>query len=299
MTAKITGEGVFMQDQHWEDEAPAEFFQADVQYEADGFYIYPKPLISEHLIQRAIQGMDALRAGEYETGVPPQPSYWKPGDSPQKLCKIEMPQVANHAIMELVSHPAIGKLAAALTGAQMVQVWWVQLLVKPPADPDGLVHTNIGWHQDRQYWKVWEEGSELFTAWVALSDVTADSGPMRFVRRSHKWGCLNQGDFYGQNHDVQRAAIQVPDGGTWEEVSVILPPGGVSFHHNLTFHGSGPNLSGAPRRSFAIHLRTEKSRPVDGVRKGLTAFIDNPAYCPVIYQSKIKEEVDIYEQNRI
>ena len=51
------------------------------QYEADGFYIHPKPIIPDELIQRAITGMDALRAGEYETGVPPQPSYWNPGDS--------------------------------------------------------------------------------------------------------------------------------------------------------------------------------------------------------------------------
>ena len=63
---------------------------------------------------------------------------------------------------------------------------------------------------------------------------------MRFVRGSHKWGLLNQGNFYGQDHEEQRQAITVPDGEAWEEVSAILPSGGTSFHHNLTFHGSGP-----------------------------------------------------------
>ena len=72
-------------------------------------------------------------------------------------------------------------------------------------------------------------------------------------------------------------------GKTWEEVPALLPPGGVSFHHNLTYHGSGPNRTPEPRRSFALHLRTEHSRPVDDARKGLTQFIDDPAYCPVIY----------------
>ena len=257
------------------------------QYEVDGFFIQAEPLIPEALVQRAIEGMDALRSGEYETGVPPRPSYWEPGDDPQKLCKIEMPQIANRAIMELVSHPSIGKLAAAITGAQMVQIWWVQLLYKPPATPDGSSHTNIGWHQDRQYWRVWEAGSELFTAWVALSDVTADCGPMRFVRGSHKWGFLNRGDFFGQNHEAQRKEIQVPSDESWEEVATILPPGGVSFHHNQTYHGSGANLSAEPRRSFAIHLRTEKSKPVNDLRKGLTAFIDDPTYCPVVYRNAV------------
>ena len=78
---------------------------------------------------------------------------------------------------------------------EMVQVWWVQLLYKPVSRPEATVQTNVGWHQDRQLWSTWEEGSELFTAWVAVSDVTEDACPMRFVRGFHNWGLLNQGDF--------------------------------------------------------------------------------------------------------
>ncbi|MEK6571592.1 MAG: phytanoyl-CoA dioxygenase family protein [Bacteroidota bacterium] len=254
------------------------------KYESDGFYISSAPVIPLELVQRAIAGMDAVRAGIYDTGLPPQWSPWNPGDDPRKLCKIEMPQVANRAIMELVSHPALGKLAAEITGARLVQVWWVQLLYKPPQDSETTFHTNVGWHQDRQYWQEWEIESELFTAWVALSNVTSDSGPMKFVRGSHKWGFLNKGDFYGQNHDAQREEIKVPVGCKWEEVAALLPPGGVSFHDDLTYHSSGPNLSLEPRRSFAIHLRTEKSRPCDGVKRALTAFLHDSSYCPIIYQ---------------
>ena len=74
----------------------------------------------------------------------------------------------------------------------------MQLLYKPSVDPDEITPTNIGWHQDRHYWQTWEEGSELFTAWIALSDVTAEAGPMKFVRGSHRWGLLSHSDFYGQ-----------------------------------------------------------------------------------------------------
>src|SRR5687768_3051837 len=107
------------------------------QYERDGFYLHAEPLLPADLVRRAAEGMDRVRAGEYETGVPPQPSPWKPGDDPRKLGKIEMPQVADRAIMALVSHPALGRLAAEITGARWVQLWWVQLLHKPPADPEG------------------------------------------------------------------------------------------------------------------------------------------------------------------
>ena len=254
------------------------------QYQKDGFCTISDPVFPTDVVDAAIEGMDAVRAGKYDTGHPPENSRWNPGDDPKALCKIEMPQFASHAIMDLVSHPALGKLAAEVTGAKMVQVWWVQLLYKPVGEPTDQRVTNIGWHQDRQYWKSWAEESELLTAWVALTDVTEQAGPMRFIRGSHKWGCLNQGDFYGQDHAAQRDQITVPDGETWEEVTAILPPGGVSFHHNLTFHGSGPNRTTELRRSFAIHLRTEKSEPVNHQRSGLTEFIDQPTHCPIIYQ---------------
>jgi hypothetical protein len=249
----------------------------------DGFYLVRQPIFPDTLLRRAVEGMDAIRRGEYDTGRPPQPSPWKPGDDPNALCKIEQPQFASRAVRELLTYPALGEWAAAVTGASMVQAWWVQLLYKPSTPGDAPGGTNIGWHQDRHYWGVWEDGSELFTAWIALSDVTEDSGPMVFLRGSHRWGYRKEGDFFAQDLEAQRQSLRLPDGAEWEEVSAILPPGGVSFHDRLTFHGSGPNRSGRPRRSFAVHLRTQNSRPVEGQRVGLTEFIDDHALCPVIY----------------
>ncbi|GIX06308.1 MAG: hypothetical protein KatS3mg115_0711 [Candidatus Poribacteria bacterium] len=257
--------------------------QARERYSQDGYWIHPDPIFPEELIRRAVAGMDALRRGEYETGVPPEPSPWNPGDDPGRLCKIEQPQKANRAIRELIAYPELGRLAAEVTGARWVQVWWVQLLLKPPTD-DPSAKTKVGWHQDRQYWGIWEEGSELFTAWVALSDVGPESGPMRFVRGSHRWGLLGMGDFFGQDLDAQKRAL-LERGLPWEEVVALLPPGGVSFHHCLTYHASTPNLSTAPRRSFAIHMRTERSRPVGDRREGLARFIDDEWVCPVVYTS--------------
>ncbi|MBW3625841.1 MAG: phytanoyl-CoA dioxygenase family protein [Armatimonadetes bacterium] len=256
--------------------------QARTAYERNGFYLVQEPIFPDELLRRAVDGMEAIRRGEYDTGLPPQPSPWNPGDDPNTLCKIEQPQFASHAIRELLRYPALGEWAAALTGASMVQAWWVQLLVKPStADPEKK--TNIGWHQDRHYWGIWEDGSELFTAWIALSDVTEESGPMRFLRGSHKLGYRQQGDFYEQDLEAQREGLRLPESEAVEEVAAILPPGGVSFHDRLTFHGSGPNRSGSPRRSLAVHLRTQNSRPVEDKRAGLAQFIDDPELCPFIY----------------
>src|SRR6185503_2894749 len=93
---------------------------APQQYDRDGFYIHSTPLVPHDLVERAVCGMDAIRRGEYDTGQPPLDSPWKPGDDERMLCKIEMPQLASRAVMELVSHPAIGACAARLTDASMI-----------------------------------------------------------------------------------------------------------------------------------------------------------------------------------
>lgn len=254
------------------------------RYRRDGFYFSP-PIVPPDLIERVTARMDAVMDGEYETGEPPRRS-WNPGDDPRCIRKIDQAHLSDRTIYELASHPAIGHWAAALLGAKRVQLWASQMLYKPPVGsdgPDGGVTGNVGWHQDKQYWKYLE--GELFTAWVAVSDVKGTSGPMWFLRGSHRWGLLDSGDFFGHDHEAQQKAIPVPEGESWEEACAVLPPGAVSFHDRHTYHASGPNVSDAPRRSFAFHLRTENARPVEGRTDYYVQHLDDPAYCPVLYEA--------------
>ena len=234
------------------------------QFENDGVLIAPA-VIPPDLLARVRRRIEAVCAGEYETGIAPGGTPPALAVSPKALVKIDNAHRSDRTILELVSHPEIGRLAAAITGASFVQVFATQLLIKPPAAA-APGQSNVGWHQDQEYWDAALEG-ELLTAWVAISDVTADSGPMRFVRGSNHWGLLKSGDFFSGDLAGIKQRIREKQGGSpWEEVSAVLPPGGVSFHHRLTVHGSGPNHGTGPRVSFAVHLRTEKS----GLRKGTT-----------------------------
>jgi ectoine hydroxylase-related dioxygenase (phytanoyl-CoA dioxygenase family) len=188
------------------------------------------------------------------------------------------------ALHELVSHPALGRLVATITGASMVQVFATQALIKPSGRAEV---GNVGWHQDLQYWQEYLRG-ELMTVWVAVSDVKADSGPMRFVRGSHDWGMLNVGNFFSGNLDALRESIVQKHDGRWEEVPAILAPGGASVHHCLTIHGSGPNHLAWHRKSVAIHVRTNQSALVEGVKfkdvGWLNDFADENA-CPVMFRA--------------
>jgi len=249
------------------------------QYARDGFCLLPTAAISEEFTQRAQEGLVSVRDGQFDTGVPPSSH---PGYDPDKLCKINDAHLANTALYELLTQSQLGASIAAVTGSQMIQVWASQLLIKPAGSASA---GRVGWHQDRQYWSYWQKDAGLFTAWIALGEVGENSGPMRFVRGSQRWGFLNQGDFFSSDQEALRAHIDVPEGEVWEEVPALLPAGGVSLHDCLTFHGSGANTSGAARCSLAVHLRDERAQPVPGDESYYVSHLEEPQYSPVIYEA--------------
>jgi ectoine hydroxylase-related dioxygenase (phytanoyl-CoA dioxygenase family) len=248
-------------------------------FERDGFCTFPEPVVEPDVLATAQAGMARVRDGEFNLGRPPSAH---PGYDPSKLCKINDAHLADHGLYGLLTQPPIGALAAQVTGGTRIQVWASQLLIKPRA---AATAGNVGWHQDRQYWGYWQRPEGLFTIWIALSDVAADCGPMRFVRGSHRWGFLDQGDFFGHDQAALREQIEVPEGEVWEESEALLGAGGVSFHHSLTYHGSGPNRSDRPRCSVAVHLRTEAVEPCQGVDNLYVSHLDDATRCPVIFEA--------------
>ena len=254
-------------------------------FQKNGYYIFEDSVVDKELVENVRAGIDLVRIGEYDTGKPPEPSPWSPGDDPNILCKIEQPQFANKAIAELISSNQIGQLAAKATDAEMIQVWWVQLLYKPSTISYSKSETKVGWHQDWMYWKNdWQQGSNLITGWFALTNVAEVSGPMKFINGSHRWGELTEGDFF--NQDSSRNNFKLKPDQTWNEIPAIMSTGGMSFHDKLLLHGSGHNTSNKPRCSLAIHLRSEKSKPLSSERGILTKYIDDLDICPIVYGKK-------------
>jgi ectoine hydroxylase-related dioxygenase (phytanoyl-CoA dioxygenase family) len=246
-------------------------------YQRDGFYFSADPVLPEGPVHQAAVGAEQVKLGNYDTGVPPQNEFVFAADT---LMKINNAHLANRALYDLLVHPALGAWVAAVSGATAVQVWATQLLVKPPVPTQAA---NVGWHQDRQYWKYWRDTAGLLTAWIALRPVSFGMGPLAFIRGSHRWGELEGGDFFSGDRKGQKTRIQVPDGEDWEEVEAPLPAGGVSLHDCLTLHGSGPNTGHRPRLSLAVHLRTEVARPLEGAEDYWVAHLDQAAVCPVIF----------------
>ena len=145
----------------------------------------------------------------------------EPGDPLDRLVKINNAHVADRTLHRLISYPLLGEWASAVIGGtEKVQVWHTQLLYKPTG---GSAKGNIGLHQDYNYWQFFANPTGIFTAWIALSDVTIESGAMRFVPGSHRWGLIDPGNFGEQDETKAKAGIQVPEDESWSEYPAVMP----------------------------------------------------------------------------
>jgi phytanoyl-CoA hydroxylase len=158
---------------------------------------------------------------------------------------------ASTAFRHLVGNSKIAQDIAQLSGANEVRLWHDQIQYKPAA----VGGVNM-WHQDSPLWPPLEPKTEQVTAWVALDDVDEENGCMWMVPESHKWGPQMQHigqirDFYAIASEFEEHALKT--------VACPVKKGHVHYHHSLTWHGSGPNTSGRPRRAIALHYMNERT----------------------------------------
>lgn len=156
---------------------------------------------------------------------------------------------------------------------------WVDELARTPAildavedllGPDILLYTSrffikeahsegiAAWHQDSTYFGL--RPYDHVTAWVALSNVTAEAGPVEFAVGSHIRGQLQQKSGLIKNSVNTAGQIIVE----WFDRSrieqAILKPGQFSFHHTCVVHQSQPNRSDERRIGIALSYIPTRTR---------------------------------------
>lgn len=262
MTARVIGVG------------PEGLETARSRLSEDGHCRLPR-LYDDEEIAEAVAAMDRVLVGEHRTGRSPHRRLPE-GTALGGFVKVDQPHRCDDAIRRIVESPRLGAAAAALVGAQRLQVFSVQLLYKGPGRADAAVD----WHQDHHFWRMWFEGP-AYTFWIALSDVTEQAGALRYVRGSHRWGHLAGSDFIAPDMPSIRAQLGLGEDVRWVEDVGTVGPGEVAVHDRMTIHSSGPNESSGPRRSIAVHVVTERARRVLDV----SPFTDvhDLDECPVIW----------------
>ena len=249
-------------------------------YAEDGFYVSEEPIIREDAIEDAIAGASEIMSGVYDTGIAPPQSRWKPGDDQSILRKINMPQVSSSSLRELVKLEEIGDFAHSVTGAEDIQIWWSQLIYKPPEQEDRIQLNEVTCHQDSTYEPDWSPDSHLFTIWIALSDVAEDLGPLQYLRGSHCLGALKKDiSYFDRFEEIQETYNPYLDV-RFEEITVPMAKGHISCHHRHIYHGSGPNKGLEPRIAVGVHLCADGSKVTN--RSMYTENLENLQFCPVI-----------------
>jgi chlorinating enzyme len=146
---------------------------------------------------------------------------------------------------ELVHEPLLLDVVEDLIGSNIL-LWSTEFFVKAPKD-----QKYVSWHQDDTYWHL-EPPIEI-TAWIALSDVPLESGPVRFIPKSHKVDRYRIINKPNANNMLQSGQI-AQDVDETKAVDAILRAGEASLHHTKTLHASSPNTSDKPRLGIAARF---------------------------------------------
>lgn len=267
-------------------------------YQTHGYY-QSRKIFSAEEIDAAIAGSERYYRGERDRPFPEftQSWGWRP-EHGNVLRKNDYASLQNRELAALIRKPVLGAIAARLCGAS-VRLWHDQLLYKPPSDPNKPA--NVGWHTDRGYWKTCSS-DQMLTAWIPFHDCDAQMGTITMIDQSHTWpDNTDTLDFF--NHDLAALEKQFrTDGRPVQKVPMILRKGEVSFHHCLTIHGSGPNLTNQPRRAIAVHMQdgsncyqmghyadgTLARHPNDRLVRQLDGVPDyaDPDFCPQLWPSQ-------------
>ncbi len=146
---------------------------------------------------------------------------------------------------ELVRLPSVLDSVEALIGPDIL-CWSSGFFIKPPRSRE-----HVGWHQDTRYWG-FDSPDLVVTAWIALTDVNADSGPVEYVPGSHTRPLLphrRTGDRANTLYFHQQISSPVDESSA---VVATMRAGEASIHHSKVIHRSRPNTSSLPRVGLAV-----------------------------------------------
>ncbi|MGF1430812.1 phytanoyl-CoA dioxygenase family protein [Kitasatospora sp. LaBMicrA B282] len=161
---------------------------------------------------------------------------------------IESRHLDSALVQRLCSHPVLLAAARQLYGEDLL-LWRSTFIAKADGGPE------FQWHQD--WGGVYAPGEEYglepplhFSFWIAISDVTEESGCVRFIPGTR---AVLPAQPVGPG---KRATLLIPREQVDEERAVSMPlrPGQCVVFTDRALHASGLNTSGADRLGLAVRL---------------------------------------------
>lgn len=214
-------------------------------YDRDGFVVVRQFLVEDDLAVLTRQ-LDRY-ISEVVPTLPDGDAFYHDKSRPETLK--QMQHMGQDAFFrDYRQHKSWCELATTLIGepAQAQEPEWFN---KPP----GIEHLTPP-HQDNYYFNLLPPNAA--TLWLALDDVDAENGCLRYVRGSHRRGLRPHAatSVLGFSQGI----TDYGPGDTESEVAVKLRPGDLVAHHCETIHRADVNRSATRnRRAFAFVFRGE------------------------------------------
>jgi ectoine hydroxylase-related dioxygenase (phytanoyl-CoA dioxygenase family) len=291
-------------------EAELELLPTDEEvehYAEHGWYLTRK-VLTDGEADALTEASERYYEGERTRTLPTRPprlAYWEPAKGDVQRHN-DYVHYESDPIARVLRKPLIGAIAARLARAGEIRVFQSTLIYKPPiaGEPSNLVP----WHFDKHYWATCTS-ERMLTAFVPFHDCGETEGTITMVDGSHLWKEIGREDSMTRHFadrdraDLERVLAEnaAYNNAEVRKVPMLIPKGHMSFHHCRTYHGSGANLSGRPRRAISFHLQdgeNEYRRFLLGdggavaynhdavVRRlpdGRPDYSD-PEYCPVLWR---------------
>lgn len=224
-------------------------FKLTERYETDGFEFPIRALTAE----KAAYYRAKLEASQATLGGKFQGLY------------TQKPHLLFTWLAELVREPAVLDLAQQVVGPDIL-LWSTEFFIKAPGD-----ERFVPWHVDDTYWHI--EPEIQTTVWIALSDVAADNGPLRYIPGSHRAPRLPIETKASEKNMLisGQSAVGVDES---VAVDVLLRAGEVSVHDSRTLHASGRNTGadfriGIAARYLATSVRSLTTRESASLVRGV------------------------------
>ena len=214
----------------------------------NGFIIFDKFLLEEN-IEILKNRFDDLFDGKFENTIEPDEWNWKKNLSdPRATRQICNVWKSDNLIRKIVCNETIGLIASKLMGWQGARLVQDNILWKPSGGK------TLGYHQDAAYVD-WIVPQTMITCWMSIDQTSQKIGTLEFVTGSHKWELSPPSVNFHSPDDYRRELINIAKDNNKELniTYVEVPPGGASFHHGYTWHGSGVNKTNLDRRAIVSH----------------------------------------------
>jgi ectoine hydroxylase-related dioxygenase (phytanoyl-CoA dioxygenase family) len=228
------------------------------RYREDGFFVLQEAIPARHLemvrsvCDRLIAEQDAEmdRLGTDELNLSRKGSRYF-----VFLAFKEHPELADFIFSDLMAD-----ICRATVGDTCL-LFWEQFVVKGSSVPKKSV---FSWHQDAGY----VDGLPVppyVNAWIALDDVDESNGTVHLLPYSE----AGTRDRIEHEEDPE-TGDRVGYFGDHPGVPVVAPAGSIAVFSSTTFHRSGTNTSGSPRRAYALQFAASEVHEADGTTMGLT-----------------------------